>query len=400
MAVNLNLDDIRIELIGDDERGFDFLTPETLAPLTELALPTRSVLSAYLDISPDEVATGQVRLKLKNMARAWQESIEDKGERRAFDEEVSRVENYLRYELKEPGRTLVIFSSKAADLWRVFHIPVRIRTRLVWDERPYLRPLLTVMDEYERYGVVLVSREESRFFLFYMGEIAEYSFSLYDYVPNRHKRGGWAQARFQRHVDDHALHHFKATAEIAARLAERDNWQRIVLMGTEENVARVREYLPKAIQERVAGELPANINDNLNTIRDKVLALEQAIERQVEARRVEAVITAAEKGKNGALGYADVLLAVQEGRVDLLVVPEGLEHPGWECERCGGLIADILADPPKACPYCGGPLKEVEDVVDLAMQKVLSTGGTIEVLRGPIRDQFLKEGIIGALLRY
>ncbi|NPA90328.1 MAG: hypothetical protein GXO55_02570 [Chloroflexi bacterium] len=396
----INLDQIRIDLIGDDERGFDFLSPETLKPLTELALPSRGILSAYLDISPEEVATGQVRLKLKNMAREWLENITDKQERRAFEEEVGRVENYLRYEIREPGRTLVIFSSKPADLWRVFHVPVRIRTRLVWDERPYLRPLLTVMDEYERYGVVLVSREESRFFLFYMGEIAEYSFSLYDYVPNRHKRGGWSQARFQRHVDDHALHHFKSTAEIAARLAERDNWQRVVLMGTYENVAQVKEYLPKAIRERVAGEIPAGIHDSVNVIRDKVLALEQEIERQIEAQRVEAVITAAEKGQNGVLGYADVLLAVQEGRVDVLIVPEGLEHPGWECERCGGLIADILAKPPDACPYCGGPLKVVEDVVDLAMQKVLSTGGTVEVLRGPIRAQFEKEGIIGALLRY
>jgi len=201
-------------------------------------------------------------------------------------------------------------------------------------------------------------------------------------------------------VDDHALHHFRSSAEIAARLAERDNWQRVVLMGTEENVARVKEYLPKAIQERVVGEIPASINDNINTIRDKVKALEQEIERQTEAQRVETVITAAEKGQNGVLGYADVLLAVQEGRVDLLVVPEGLTHPGWECTQCGGLVADILAEPPKACPYCGGGLKEVEDVVDLAMQKVLDAGGTIEVLRGPVKDTFLKEGIIGALLRY
>ncbi len=398
--MTIDLEQMQVDLIGDDERGFDFLTPEALKPLTTLELPTRGVLSAYLNISPEEVATGQVRLKLKDMARSWLDTIEDKQERRAFEEELARVENYLTYELKEPGRTLVIFASQPANLWRVYHIPVHIRTRLVWDDRPYLRPLLTVMDEYERYGVVLTSREEARFFLFYMGEIAEYSFSLYDYVPNRHKAGGWSQARYQRHVDDHALHHFKAVADIAARLAERDQWQRIVLMGTEENVARVREYLPKVWRERVAGELPASITDNLNVIRDKVMALEQEIERKVEEDRAEWVITAAEKGQNGVLGYADVLLAVQQQRVDLLVVPEGLEHPGWECEVCGGLVADILAHPPEACPYCGGPLKVVEDVVDLAMQKVLESGGTIEILRGPTKEWFRKQGIIGALLRY
>ncbi len=396
----INLDELRVELIGDDERGFDFLQPDALKPLAELALPTRGILSAYLDISPEQVATGKVRLKLKDMARAWLDSIEDKQERRAFEHELGRIENYLTYELKEPGRSLVIFSSEPANLWRVYRVPVRIRTRLIWDERPYLRPLLTVMDEYERYGVVLVSREEARFFLFYMGEIAEYSFSLHDYVPNRHKAGGWSQARYQRHVDDHALHHFRAAADTAARLAERDGWQRIVLMGTEENVARVREYLPKALQERIAGELPASITDNFNVIRDKVLALAQEIERQVEEERVEAVITAAEKGQNGVLGYADVLMAVQQQRVDMLIVPEGLEYPGWECTSCDGLVADILEKPPSACPYCGGSLKTVEDIVDLAMQKVLDTGGTVEILRGPIKDRFREEGIIGALLRY
>ena len=398
--MSVNLEAMRIDLIGDDERGFDFLDPDELKPLTELELPQRGILSAYLDISPEQVATGKVRLKLKDMARAWLESIETKEERRAFENELNRVEQYLTYELKEPGRSLVIFTSEPADLWRVYRVPVRIRTRLIWDDRPYLRPLLTVLDEYERYGVVLVTREEARFFLFYMGEIAEYSFALHDYVPNRHKAGGWSQARYQRHVDDHALHHFRNVAEITARLAERDNWQRIVLMGTEENVAQVRDLLPKAIQQRVAGELPGSITDNLNVIRDKVRELEQQIERQIEEERVERVITAAEKGQNGVLGYADVLLAVQQQRVDILIVPEALEHPGWECTVCGGLVADILAKPPQACPYCGGPLKEVEDVVDLAMQKVLDAGGTVEILRGPVKERFREKGLIGAILRY
>ncbi len=398
--MSVDLDSIRLELIGDDERGFDFLKPDELEPLTELTLPTRGILSAYLDISPEQVATGKVRLKLKDMARTWYERITDKQERRAFENELARIERYLMYELKEPGRSLVIFTGEPANLWRVYRIPVRIRTRLVWDDRPYLRPLLTVMDEYERFGVVLTTREEARFFLFYLGEIAEYSFALHDYVPNRHKAGGWSQARYQRHVDDHAMHHFRSVAEVAARLAERDNWQRIVLMGTEENVAQVRDYLPKALQQRIAGELPASITDNLNVIRDKVRALAQEIERQIEAERVDQVITAAEKGQNGVLGYADVLMAVQQQRVALLVVPEGLEHPGWECSQCAGLVADILEKPPESCPYCGGILTEVEDVVDLAMQKVLSTGGTVEILRGPMKDVFRERGLIGALLRY
>ncbi len=398
--MTINLDEIRVDLIGDDERGFEFLDPETLKPLTELELPTRGVLSAYLDISPEEVAGNKVRLKLRDMASQWLDSIEDRQERRTFEQELEKIEKYLIYEMSRPGRTLVIFSSEMANLWRTFHVPVRIRTRLVWDDRPYMRPLLTVMDEYERYGVILATREEARFFLFYMGEIAEYSFALHDYVPGRHKQGGWAQARFQRHIDDHALHHFRNVADVAVRLAERDNWQRIVLMGTGENVARVREYLPKAWQDRIAGEVPASITDNINVIRDKVMTLEQEIERKIEAERVDRVITAAEKGQNGVLGYADVLQAVQQQRVDILIVPEGLEHPGWECTQCGGLVADILAKPITECPYCGGHVKVVEDVVDLAMQKVLDTGGIVEILRGPIKDEFRQCGIIGALLRY
>ncbi len=398
--MTINLDEIRVDLIGDDERGFEFLDPEALKPLTELELPTPGVLSAYLDISPEEVTGNKVRLKLRDMARRWFDTIQDKQERRAFERELNKVEEYLAYEMSRPGRTLVVFSSEAANLWRTYHVPARIRTRLVWDERPYMRPLLTVMDEYERYGVVLVTREEARFFLFYMGEIAEYSFALHDYVPGRHKQGGWAQARFQRHIDDHALHHFRNVADVTVRLAERDNWQRIVLMGTDENVARVREYLPKAWQERIAGEVPASITDNFNTIRDKVIQVEQEVERKTEAERVQRVITAAEKGQNGVLGYADTLQAVQQQRVDILIVPEALAHPGWECTQCGGLVADILAEPITKCPYCGGPVKIVEDVVDLAMQKVLDAGGIVEILRGPIKDEFRQRGIIGAILRY
>ena len=50
------------------------------------------------------------------------------------------------------------------------------------------------------------------------------------------------------------------------------------------------------------------------------------------------------------------------------------------------------------CPYCGGEVEQIPDAVELAVRRVMQTGGEVEVLPS---DQDVGEfDQIGALLRY
>ena len=53
-----------------------------------------------------------------------------------------------------------------------------------FENAPYLRPLIAALDEYARYGVVLMDKEKARFFTVYMGEIQEHE-AVFDEVPRR-----------------------------------------------------------------------------------------------------------------------------------------------------------------------------------------------------------------------
>ena len=72
-----------------------------------------------------------------------------------------------------------------------------------------------------------------------------------------------------------------------------------------------------------------------------------------EADLLEQVITLAHKGGAGALGLADTLAALQQGRVHQLLVDPALRQPGAQCAHCGAVVVESSARPaPTAAASC------------------------------------------------
>ena len=91
--------------------------------------------------------------------------------------------------------------------------------------------------------------------------------------------------------------------------------------------------LPKALHERLAGEIAVSLKDNNDAILARALEVEQAIERRVEAERVTALFDAALGHGPGVLGLDDTLEAIVERRVRILVMEEDFRQPGFECPQ-------------------------------------------------------------------
>jgi hypothetical protein len=47
-------------------------------------------------------------------------------------------------------RGLVIFCDQSEDLFQHIELNVRVRSVARWDDTPYVRPLVELLDEYER----------------------------------------------------------------------------------------------------------------------------------------------------------------------------------------------------------------------------------------------------------
>ena len=95
-----------------------------------------------------------------------------------------------------------------------------------------------------------------------------------------------------------------------------------------------------------------------------------------------------------ASGLPEVLAAVHEQRVEILLVEAGFAEPGARCPTCGWLGAGGLA----ACPADGSATEPVGDLVEAAVERALTQAADVRVLRD--RAELASHGRIAAVLRF
>src|SRR6266545_312408 len=375
---------------------YDLISRADLEALALVRSAAAPVFSLYLDLRPERREAEPPPTRFKNLLRQAEQQVRPHERSRTYRKHWEEEAELLRAWLDEKpieGRGLAVLSCQPIDLWRAFRLPVPVRDQLVVADGPYLRPLATLLDEFESYLVVLIDSGTARLIEVRLGTAEELA-DVQGYVPPA--TGNVAEKTGHKH-DTFLRRHARHVAERAEELwRERGvNW--LVIGGTEEALGELRGQLPKPMRERLAGELHISPEAELGQILDRVLVLESEQERRVEAQRVEDLITATYKGGMGVFGLEETLLTVVEERVRLLVVEEEFTHAGWECPNCGF----IAAAKQEICPLCGTTLNPQLDVVELALERVLDQGGEIEVLRSPeSRQNLAKYGRIGALLRY
>ena len=101
------------------------------------------------------------------------------------------------------------------------------------------------------------------------------------------------------------------------------------------------------------------------------------------------------KGQPAAYGAQKVKMALDEGRVNVLLLMRGHSIPGWICERCQNIRERVA--PPEKCTFCGGPTSGV-DVVEELYELAQRTDAEVDFVE---ESDFLTSiGGIGAILRY
>lgn len=353
--------------------------------------PGYPVLSVYLNLDPARGNLESNKLRLRQMIKEYEADV---------PEDIEQIERFIEHEFDWSGRSLVIFSCAADDTFRHYSFPIAIRSRARLFNRPYVKPLAALLDNYGHYGVALVDRQGARLFHFHLGQLQEQEGVMGEEV--RHTKSGGSQAAGSRggvagqtrHVEGIAERNLKESAQFAARFFEEHKVRRVLLGGTDENLAQFVDHLPKRWQSLVMGTFPINMTASPDLVLEKALEVAAQSEASREQKLVEGIITAAAKGAEGTIGLDDTLGAIHAGNVQTLVMADGFRAAGFRCQGCGFLSAQAAGK----CPFCGSPLEEIEDAVELAVRQVMSTGGEVEVIEH--NDQLEQAGNIGALLRY
>ena len=354
------------------------------------------VTSCYLDVDgrrfPRHV---DYETRLDHLVRQAKERASGLGPQaaRSIEADLDRIAAWVGGGFERSRvRGLAFFSCAADDFFEVVESPRPVRNEVVLNQTPHVRQLQSLLDEYERFLVVLVDRQRARLFRFELGELEEQT-EVFDAVPRRHDQGGRSAKNIQRHTDELAHRHLKHAAEVIFEAVQGRPVDHLVLGGPQEVVREFETLLHPYLRERVAARLSVMVTASPEEVRHAALEVECEVERRLEATLVSRLRDGVGSGNSGVAGLETTLRALVERRVDVLLVSDGFESPGWRCPSCR-----FIAVMGRGCPVCGASMELVDDVVEHAVEEALTNNTRVQIVRENADLDVL--GRIGALLRF
>ena len=348
------------------------------------------VMSVYLNTEPEEGNADAHKLHLRSMLKEIN-----------LPDDVTAVLRYFDHEHSWTGRSVIVFSCIPDNFFQAFTLAVPVRSRVRVNDHPHVKPLADLFDSYGGYGVALVDKQGARLFSFHLGELREQEGVLGENVRHT-KRGGGSSypgrkggvAGKTEDASEITERNMRDEVNAATVFFTENNVRRLLIGGSDENIAQFKGLLPKTWQSLVVGSFNIAMSAGEHEVLEKAMQVGSQAEIQREAALAEKVITEALKGKAGVLGLDDTLDAVQQGRVQVLLIREGYRAPGYISQGCGFITTQSL----QVCPFCGDGLVLISDAVEMAVHQVMRSGGDVEVLQ---TDQLFGEREnIGALLRF
>jgi peptide subunit release factor 1 (eRF1) len=266
-------------------------------------------------------------------------------------------------------------------------------------QKPWLRPLLELLDDASRFAAVLIDSNRARIFSVDETGLRREAELISD-VPGKHVTTGtdhlWSQAQMQRDRDNHLKAHAKRAGEEVGRVVDRMRLKRIVIGGPVEATTIFASQLPRRLQSMVVGTVSAAVDapDDVRLLAS-LKAVQQKSDDEDEARMVESMITAAKKGDRAVLGVEDTLSAIQQGRVYRMIVASDYHATGKECASCHLLATDDE----ECCPLCGEEFESAPDLINRASHRVIEQAGRVHLVSGDAAVKLADAGV-GAFLRF
>ncbi len=299
------------------------------------------------------------------------------------------------------SRSAVLFSDDSRSFAWGKELHVKVRNRASWLTKPYILPLVESLDEYERCCVILADKSKARIFTFRLGEVEEEKGALAWNGVKRFRTTGKDNLRsavkLQRTAEMHEAWHLKHVAAIAAQLAARKPFGRLIIGGAEKSAEKLAACLPKSLKEKISARISLPVRTDEKTLIKTLLGLECKIEREGEVRLVERFVQrepAAARRK--AFGFDAALLNLGKGLVRKLIYSERFHPQGGRCLGCGHLFPGVRR---LMCGRCGFAIERVPEMLEEMARLTLQKGGEIEEVRGAAADELDKAGGVGAILR-
>lgn len=360
------------------------------------------VISLYLDLDPERFATGPARAsQIRSLVDEAAREV-DRMEELPHEDKVGLRQDLKRIDafLSSPeapfkgARALALFSSSRDGLFEAIRLTRAVPARVVIEPVPYVEPMLAAVQR--RWWLVALVNRRSAWLLAGSPERLTEHERVDDSVRGQHDQGGWSQARYERSVDKDVMDHLRAVAETVNRRWREERFDRVVVGGPQEVVVRFEDLLADEVRGRLA---PEKVDVDLSSateaqVRSEVEQIVIEEERRSEREVLDRLEDALGSGTRAAAGVPDTLRALNERRVQTLLLNPGFDREGGRCPSDGMLVADSEGQ----CPGDGTSLQRIEHMREAVVEAaVFQDADVLVVTHHPERAP--REGI-GALLRF
>jgi hypothetical protein len=356
------------------------------------------VISLYLNFSPERLVRADRPVFLSLFSSLRHQALESRKafidalpheQRLRVPEDLRELQEFLEGFEPQGARAIAVFKS-GEQLNVILPLPVRVADHLAIEPDPYVAPLEAIMEEQHRVLVLDVSKDQTSVSLFELGyELPIDSFA--EDLP-RETHEAFREGKTERHRETHIRWHFKASSQFADRVFREAGCDLAVLIGEEVVLKGFIDYLPKALRERILGQLQLPPDSDPNRRRAELDALLNERRKNDEATALEELgyyqgHQRLAAGLEPAINAANLFLMRQ------LFVSDDLSGEGFICHD-----HHFLALKPGSCPFDNRPLQESPNLLDELIEMARLHG--VEVMVVGQRKDLLQayDGIAAVLV--
>jgi peptide chain release factor subunit 1 len=377
------------------------ITWEQLRELAAFRTEKGCAISLYLGLDPSEVPTaGDLATRTRSLLARAERQLEERRraltheQRVALKADLEGLGAWFETDFSRDGaRGAAVFSAGLDNLFASLLLPWPVEDDARIGAQLYLAPLVRHVGRGDGALVAYVGRERGDVYRLRGGQLVPLADQSTE-VPGRHDQGGWSQARYERHIETIVDRHLREVADALDGCIRRLRGARVVLVGSEETRSGFEELLSNDVRGSLVGWASAEAHADP----PRLLAAAQPLLDAWRAGHEEALLSRwrEEAAKNGraATGWEETLEAASDGRVELLLVQDGVDQPAYQCPACGrARMTNGM------CPLDGTTMERLEAGLDVAVHQTLTHGGTVEVI-GEERRDLEPVGGVAALLRF
>lgn len=293
-------------------------------------------VSLYLNTQPNQHGRDHFEPFLRKELAARVRTYPAEGpERESLEKDAEKIRTYLS-QIEASANGVAVFACCGAGIFEAIEFAAPVKEhRLYISDRPHLYPFARLVGQSPRYAVVLLDSVRARIFVV-AGNTMQAREEVAGVKTKRHKMGGCAQARYQRHIEHFRQQHVKEVADVLGRVVAGEAIESIVAAGDGPIVAQLREEMPKDLAARIVDvarlDVHAPEHDVLEATREAMRENDAATDRD----RVTALLDTCRADGLAVVGVEPTLRALALGQVDELVitaVPETIDAGNRNVER-------------------------------------------------------------------